>query len=68
MIKQIFRCIFIQHKVLVFTYSISYSMWLVDCSKQVLVICLIYLNTSSIHLKSMLFSLKKKKNQTNIET
>ena len=66
MIKQIFRCIFTQHKVLVFTYSISYSMWIVDCSKQVLVICLIYLNTSSSHLKSILFSLKKKKKQINI--
>lgn len=60
MIKQILRCIFIQHMVLVFTYSISYPMWIVHYSKQVLIICLIYLNTSSICLISILFSLKKK--------
>lgn len=51
--------------VLVFTYSISYSMWIVHYSKQALIICLIYLNTSSIRLISILFSLKKKKKQTN---
>lgn len=41
----------------VFTYSISYIPWIVHYSKQVLIICLIYLNTySAFHIIHTIFS------------